>query len=154
LSKVTVAVQYQGNQVISAIAPITDSEPEIFTASSSGNNTLWIQNSDGTQNTLANPAAESSTMTLFVTGEGQTSPAGVDGQVTASGATITPLETVTVTVNGTAATVTSAAEAANQPTGVLQVSFTLPSTVTTNAAASIYVTVGNNGSLATTIAVE
>jgi uncharacterized protein (TIGR03437 family) len=154
LSQVPVKVFYQGKQMLSATAPVTDSEPEIFTAGSSAINSLWIANSDGSQNRQANAAAETSTITLFVTGEGQTSPSGVDGQVTVSGSEPKPLDNVSVFINGTAATVTSAAEADNLPAGILQISVTLPSSVTTNKAASIYVQIGNNTSLATTLAVQ
>jgi uncharacterized protein (TIGR03437 family) len=42
---------------------------------------LTLLNQDFTVNSAANPAALGSTVTLYATGLGQTSPAGVDGQV-------------------------------------------------------------------------
>ncbi len=84
-----VVVKQNGQTTATSSIPVAAVSPGIFTATSTGiNGGLPVLNADGTPNTPANAAAESSTITLFVTGEGQTSPGGIDGLV--SGASNTP----------------------------------------------------------------
>jgi uncharacterized protein (TIGR03437 family) len=135
--------------------PVSPVRPGIFTATSTGiNGGLPVLNTDGTANTPANAAAESSTIMLFVTGEGQTSPGGIDGLVNGASSTPVPLLPVTATVGGNAATVTSAAEAPGQVAGVLKVSVTLPAAVTTSSSVLVQVQVGTALSQQVSIAVQ
>jgi uncharacterized protein (TIGR03437 family) len=150
-----VVVAQSGQTTATASIPVAAVSPGIFTASSTGiNGGLPVLNADGTPNTPANAAKESSTITLFVTGEGQTSPGGIDGLVNGASNTPTPLLPVTVTVGGNAATVTSAAEAPGQVAGVLQVNVTLPAAVTTSSAVLVQVQVGTTLSQQINIAVQ
>jgi uncharacterized protein (TIGR03437 family) len=150
-----IVVTQNGQTTGIAAIPVTAVFPGIFTAASTGiNGGLAVLNADGTPNTTKNAAVESSTITLFVTGDGQTSPGGIDGLVSGASNTPTPLLPVTVTVGGNAATVTSAAEAPGQVAGVLKVSVTLPSTVTTSSSVLVQVQVGSVMSQQVSIAVQ
>jgi uncharacterized protein (TIGR03437 family) len=153
LSSATVAVQYNGVQLLSTTVAVTDAEPEIFTSGSSGIS-LPPLNDDGSINSQTNAAAEASTITFFVTGEGLLNPATPDGQVTVSGAAPVPVEGVSVLMNGATATVVSATEAVGLPAGVLVVSATIPTPITTTSAMSVVVTVGSHTSLPAYVAVQ
>ena len=152
-----IVVTFQGKTTATATVPYADSSsPGIFTANSTGiSNGLAVLNSDGSVNGPYNAAAPASMITLFVTGEGQTSPPGVDGLVSAAPNGPQPLLPVTVTIGGLAATVVSAAEAPGQVAGVLQVNVTLPSSITTQSnAVPVQVQVGAAVSPAIDIAVQ
>ncbi|MCG8650160.1 MAG: hypothetical protein MI861_10015, partial [Pirellulales bacterium] len=55
--------------------------PAIFTLDGSGRGQAAALNEDGTVNGPSNPAARGSVVAVFATGEGQTSPQGVDGRI-------------------------------------------------------------------------
>lgn len=154
-TQANIVVAFQGKTTASATVPVAAASPGIFTANSTGvSGGLAVLNADGTANSVSNPSAESAAITVFVTGEGQTSPAGVDGRVSGSSNTPQPQLTVTATAGGTAATVASAAEASGHVAGVLQVSVTLPSSVTKSNAVPIQITVGSAVSQIVNIAVK
>lgn len=154
-SVASIVVQLNGQTTGITSIPVAAVSPGIFTAASTGvNQGLPVLNADGSVNTPTNAAAESSTITLFVTGEGQTSPGGIDGLVNGASNTPTPLLPVTAMVNGTTATVVSAAEAPGQVAGVLQVNVTLPSSVTTSSAVLVQLQVGTTQSQQVSIAVQ
>ncbi len=83
-----------------AVAP---SAPGLFTAGSSGSGPLAALNADGTVNTADNPARAGDPVVLFGTGEGQTSPAGVDGLIMLAPAT--PLSQPAISVGGQTASI-------------------------------------------------
>src|SRR4051794_2358906 len=86
--------------------PVAPVAPSIFSADYTGSGQGAILNQDGiTVNSIANPAARGSIVAIFATGEGQTDPGGIDGQL-ANGATLPkPKLPVQVWVNGKAAEV-------------------------------------------------
>jgi uncharacterized protein (TIGR03437 family) len=93
-------------------------------------------------------------ISIYATGEGQTSPAGVTGSVTQSN-TKTPVLPVTVTIGGTAAVVQYAASPPGEIAGVLQVNAVVPQSVAPGSAVPITVSVGGIASQANvTIAVK
>jgi trimeric autotransporter adhesin len=150
-----VVVTQLGQTTGIASAPVAASAPGIFTAKSTGiSGGLAVLNADGTVNAPTNAAAEASTITLFVTGEGLTTPAGVDGLVNAAGNTTTPLLPVTVTIGGSTAVVVSSIEAPGQVAGVLQMKVTLPAAVTTSRSVPVQVQVGGVMSQQVPIAVQ
>ena len=158
-SQTKVAVTTQGSTVASGTVAVAASSPGIFKSMSSGLQSSGFQgspvlNADGSVNSGSNPAADSSTITLFVTGEGQTSPAGIDGLITQANAPPVPLLGISVNINGENANVVSATEAPGQVAGVLQVSVTLPSDVTANSSVPVYVYAGNTPSQIVNIAVQ
>ena len=111
----TIQVTYNSAQSNPMAVPVYASSTEV----------LAVLNQDFTVNSPSNPAAAGSTMTLYLTGAGQTNPASVDGEVYTNPL---PLPTGTVTVNdqGTSLPVTYAAAAYGLAAGILQVNFQAP----------------------------
>jgi uncharacterized protein (TIGR03437 family) len=107
------------NEVVLGVRP---SAPEIFAS----NGTAAILNQDGTVNGPNNPAHIGDTVAMFVSGVGQTTPAGVDGAIPqATGGT--PVLPVMVQLNLlTYANVTYVGNAPGLVSGVTQVNFQLP----------------------------
>ena len=130
-----------GNATTTPFAlPFATSAPGLFTADSSGVGPARAINADGIANNAAHPAIVGSKLTLYVTGEGQTSPPGVDGQP--AGATPPqPVLPVAVTIGGKSATVLSAGQIPGGPAGVMQVSVTVPAGLTGQQ--PVAVTLGN-----------
>jgi uncharacterized protein (TIGR03437 family) len=117
----------------------------IFTQNGSGTGPGAILNSNLSVNTPANPAPRGSTIVVYMTGEGQTSPQGVDGKVTTAPYPA-PLLPVSVTIGGVAASVTFIGEAPGLVSGVLQMNVVVPSTLTTTFAVPIVITFGGGTS--------
>jgi uncharacterized protein (TIGR03437 family) len=125
--------------------------PGIFTQSSSGSGAGTILNQDYTVNGPGNPAARGSSITIYMTGEGQTNPTGVDGWVTvantrgAGPVTPAPLLQVSALIGGVSALVEFAGEAPGVVSGVLQVNVQVPANAPTGDV-PIVVSVGASGS--------
>jgi uncharacterized protein (TIGR03437 family) len=149
------AVEYNG-VLSNTLAPrIEDAAPGIFTTD--GHQAAAL-NSDGSVNSAANPALAGSIVVLYVTGEGQTTPAGVDGEVVPANNLKKPLASVRVRVNGVdvpAADVVYAGSAPELVSGLMQINFKLPATAVANNATPVEVLVGAGQSpVGTTIAVR
>jgi uncharacterized protein (TIGR03437 family) len=134
--------------------------PSIFTATGTGTGQAAALNSDNSPNTASDPASAGSIVQVFMTGEGQTSPAGVTGGVTCSSGCATtnqipkPLLPVTALVGGQPATVAFSGEAPGLISGVMQVNVLIPAN-TASGAVSLAITVGTNTTkAAVTIAVK
>jgi uncharacterized protein (TIGR03437 family) len=154
-----VRVIFNGQTTGSETVPVAPSAPGIFTLDSSaytGSTFLGspVLNADGTVNTIYNLAAESSNITLFETGEGLTTPAGVGGLIATGPTFAVPQLPVTVTIGGVGATVVSAAAVQGEVAGVIQIVATLPASVTTSNSVPVTVQVGTVVSPTVTIAVK
>ena len=91
---------------------------------------------------------------IFATGEGQTSPAGITGQIIASD-TKQPLLPVAVSIGGVNALVFYSGSAPNAVSGLFQVDVVVPGSVTPGPSVPLVVTVGATQSQKTiTIAVK
>jgi uncharacterized protein (TIGR03437 family) len=126
----TVQVVVQSANVSTQPFPlaVAASSPGLFTTDSTGTGAVRALNADGASNSASRPALAGSTLTLFATGEGQTSPAGVDGRI--AGAVIPePVLPVRVTIGGKPAEVQSAG-AVTGAAGVMQVVVTVPAGIT------------------------
>ena len=97
-------------------------------------------------------------MVLFLTGEGPTTPAGVDGEIVAATNLKRPLARVGIRVDGQDVPAEDVAYAGSAPglvSGVMQINFRLPRSLTPNPIAAIEVAVGESRSPSgTTIAVQ
>jgi uncharacterized protein (TIGR03437 family) len=152
----TAAVQVAapGGSTAPASYPVAAAAPALFTAGSVGGGQAAVLNQDNSVNSATNPAARGSVIQIYATGEGQTSPAGVTGSVTAAPPP-TPLLPVSVTIGGVDAPVQFAGSAPGAVAGLLQVNALLPSNVPVSSQAPIVITVGNVASPAGTfIAVQ
>jgi uncharacterized protein (TIGR03437 family) len=105
------------------VAPAT---PGIFSADASGAGAGIILNQDNSVNSRDNPASPGSAITLWATGVGQLSPAGVDGSVVSDDSLPTPLLPVTATIGGNPAQVLYAGGAPRLVEGVFQINLLIP----------------------------
>lgn len=80
-STVEVTVTYQGQTSVPATIQVFAAAPGLFTEDGTGAGQAAAINQDGTINSVSNPAPIGSVISLYATGAWQTSPAGVDGQV-------------------------------------------------------------------------
>jgi uncharacterized protein (TIGR03437 family) len=115
-----------------ASAPLTvnvaATVPALFALGQSGSGPGAILNQNGTLNAAANPAVPGSTIVIYATGEGVTTPATLTGSVTpATGSSFpAPSATVSVTIGGIDARILYAGEAPGLIAGVLQVNAVVP----------------------------
>ena len=128
---------------------VVTTSPGLFTANSSGTGPGAILNSNNSVNAPSNPATRGDIVVVYMTGEGQTSPAGVTGKVTTVSSTPpltpAPLLPVSITVGGQGANYTFAGQAPTFVSGVMQLNVVLPTAIGTGEQ-EILVTIGGNQS--------
>jgi uncharacterized protein (TIGR03437 family) len=138
----TVEVTTPAGVIILRPFPIAPSDPGIFTvASNSFPKAAAALNQDNSPNSLINPAPRGSVIQIFGTGEGQTSPAGVTGSVTAD-VPKTPVLPVSVTIGGVDAPVMFAGSAPRSIAGLFQVNAVVPDGAPIGARVPIVLNVG------------
>jgi len=141
-----VTVTYQGLISAAFSVAIAPSAPDIFTYDSSGQGPAAAVNQDGvTVNTAATPAKIGDIISLYATGEGQTTPAGADGKP-ASVPYPQPNLAVTATVGGQNATVIYAGGAPGEVAGLMQVNVQIPAGIQTGNTVPVILRVGNASS--------
>jgi uncharacterized protein (TIGR03437 family) len=145
---------YQGQTSASLTVPVAASAPGLFTLGSTGQGQAAAVNQNESINTASTPAHIGSIISLFATGEGQTSPAGVDGKPAT-----TPLPTPNLPVNVTIGGVTVnglqyVGGAPGEVAGLLQINVPIPAGITAGNAVPVVIRVGGAPSQAgVTIAV-
>src|SRR5207253_3254183 len=97
----------------------------VFTLNSTGSGQAAAVNQDNSTNGPASPARLGSVVSLYVTGEGQTNPSGIDGKP-ASTPLPAPVLFVSATLAGQPATVTYAGGAPGLVAGAMQVNVQIP----------------------------
>ena len=141
-----VTVTYQGQASESVVVPVALSAPSLFTANQTGaGQAAAINAADGTVNTAANPVKAGGYISLFATGEGQTSPGGVDGRLAGTSPT-RPVLPVSVTVGGMLATVQYVGAAPGQVAGLMQVNVQIPAGVELGGYVPVVLQVGDRAS--------
>ena len=120
-----VVVSYQGQQFTASAVPVVSSAPGIFTSNATGSGAAAAVNQDNSINGPNSPARLGSVISLYVTGEGQTNPPGVDGKP-AKAPLPAPVLPVTATLAGQNAIVTYAGAAPGLVAGVMQVNVQIP----------------------------
>lgn len=120
---------------------VAGSAPGIFTADGKQ---VAALNPDGSYNSASNPAPRGSTVVMFATGEGQTNPSGVDGQV-ATSPYPKPVLPVSITIGGQPASLAYYGAAPGETAGVLQLNVVVPQNIDPGNAA-IVLTVGTASS--------
>jgi trimeric autotransporter adhesin len=126
-----VTVAYQGEVSASFTVPVTTSAPSLFTLNQTGaGQAAAINAMDGTANTAVNPVKIGGYISLYATGEGQTTPTG-------------PVLAVRVTVGGMPATVQYAGPAPGQAAGLMQVNIQIPSGVQPGGYVPVVLQVGD-----------
>lgn len=153
-SSTQIQVEYLGVMSAPVSVPVVASAPGLFTDDETGTGQSAALNQDGTRNSASNPAAAGSTITLFATGEGQTTPAGADGKI-ANTVPPKPQLAVSAQIGGMPATVISAGGGSGIVAGVLLINVQIPANVTPGPAVPAAVTIGTASSQAgVTIAVQ
>ncbi|MGP8244448.1 MAG: BACON domain-containing protein [Bryobacteraceae bacterium] len=155
-----VQVTYAGqtSNVYSLSASAT--APGIFTQNGQGSGPGAVINASGTVNGPSNPAAKGGIVSIYMTGEGQTSPAGVTGSVTAvttrNGAPFTPqpLFIPAVTIGGQPATIQFYGEAPGAVAGVMQVNVYIPTAAASGTDALVVSIGGNSSQSGVTVSVQ
>ncbi len=141
-NSVPVVVQYQGQTAATSTVSVAAAAPALFTVDSSGRGQVLAINQDGFANTATHGAQTATLITLFATGVGQTSPAGVDGQL--AGSTLpTPLLPVKVTIGGQAGTVLFAAGSPGSVAGIMQIVLQVPTGIQPGVGVPVSLQVGN-----------
>jgi uncharacterized protein (TIGR03437 family) len=153
----TAAIQiaYAGVESAVVTVPVAPAVPGIFTADSSGTGAIAALNQNGSLNSSTSPAAAGSIVTLYLTGAGQTTPAGVDGLVAADPSSL-PLPTLPVSarIGGLPATVYYAGNSVGIVSGAIQLNVMVPAGLSSGPQ-SVSVKVGSASSQAgVTIAVQ
>jgi uncharacterized protein (TIGR03437 family) len=127
-SSIQVVAQRSGATSAPLPGSMAPTAPGVFTVDASGAGQAPAINQDGSPNSTGNPATVGSIVSFFATGEGQTSPAGVDGKIGAAPLP-RPLAQVTVTIGGVPADVKYAGGIAGVIAGVMQVNAVVPAGV-------------------------
>jgi uncharacterized protein (TIGR03437 family) len=141
LQTVNVVVVYQGNASAPFPVPVAAATTAIFTNDASGQGQGAILNQDFTRNGPANPAPRGQYVFIYGTGEGVTTPPGVDGRISA-----TPLPSVkqncSASIGGQTATLNYCGEAPGATAGLVQVNALIPDSVTPGIAVPVTITIG------------
>jgi len=145
-TSVPVEVSYQGQLSAPFNVSFAPVSPGLFTANATGaGQAAAINVVDGTLNTAANPVKIGAYISLYATGEGQTSPNGIDGKLSPSMLPIpAPVQKVTATVGGIAATVAYAGAVPGVVAGLMQVNIQIPAS-STNATTGVITTLTPGG---------
>ena len=120
-TSVTIQAQYNGQSSNMYAAMVAAQEISLLAA----------VNADGTPNSAANPAAIGSVATIYLTGLGQTTPAGIDGGLNGSAA-ITARSAPALTINGQLLKPAYFGPAPGESSGVFQLNLVLPSPTYSN----------------------
>jgi uncharacterized protein (TIGR03437 family) len=127
--------------------PVASSSPGVFTVDATGTGQAAVVNEDGTVNSATNPARRGSIVSIYATGEGQTSPGGVTGSIAQSSGPH-PVQSVSVAIGGMDAAVHYAGAAPGQVAGLLQVNAAVPVLVAPGSAVPLTVRIGGVSSQA------
>jgi len=158
----TIMVEFTGVQSNPITFSVAGSAPGIYTLNSQGTGPGAIINQDGvTVNGPNTPEKRGNVIAIYMTGEGQTSPAGMDGAVIppVASALKSPVLPVTATIGGVqvtgSASIPYAGSAPGLISGVMQVNLIIPQNAPPGAAVPIVVTVGpNNSQSGVTVAIQ
>jgi len=139
-----VVVVYQGNPSAPSQIAISAVKPGIFTGNNSGSGQGAILNQDFSLNGPANPAPRGQYVLIYGTGEGPTTPPGVDGRLSnVSGA---PLPNVaaacSATIGGVATTLNYCGETPGFTAGLVQVNALVPESISPGGAIPVTITIG------------
>lgn len=140
-----VVVGWHGQTTAALSVPVASSVPGLFTWDSSGKGAAAAVNQDQSFNTTVSPAHIGDVIALFGTGEGQTSPGGLDGKL-GTAPLPQPSLPVTVTIGGQLAQVQYAGGVSGQVAGLMQINARIPSGILPGDAVPVLLQVGNASS--------
>jgi uncharacterized protein (TIGR03437 family) len=145
----SVRLEYQGVQSDATTYNVVAAVPGIFTLNQQGTGPGAILNQDGiTVNSANAPAAKLSVVSVYMTGEGQTNPGGVNGAIapnSLSGLKSPLLQPVSATVGGLTASVKYAGSAPGFVNGAMQVNVEIPANAPSGPGVPIVIMLGAPG---------
>ena len=156
-SQAQILVQYNGQTSSSFTASVASVSPALFTLSLSGTGqAAAINAADNSINSSTHPAKGGSYVSLYLTGLGQTSPAGQDGAVNGNnGAPLpAPLASVNVSIGGQATTANYIGAAPFSIAGFMQINALVPTGLAAGNAPVSVVVGGVSSQPGVTIAVS
>ena len=125
-----VTVNLVASTSVTLSLPVAQARPGLYSQDQTGTGQGAIFNEDGSLNGVSNPAHLGSIITLYGTGEGQTSPAGIDGLI-AGNVLPKPVLRPSVSIGGVnAPTIQYYGAVPNAPAGVFQINVIVPQTLT------------------------
>jgi len=138
---IQIAVQYQGQTTSAVTVPLLPAAPALFTVDGSGSGQARAVNLDGSTNDAAHPAPQGTYILLYSTGEGRTSPTGVDGSLDGVDPP-QPVLPVSVTIGGQEANIVYAGGVSGEVAGLMQIRAQVPSGITPGSAVPVRLQVG------------
>ncbi len=137
-----VRVEYFGLLSSPVDVRVGTASPGIFTVTQTGAGQGAILNQNNSVNAANNPADRGSVIAIYATGEGQTTPPGVDGGVNNGPTFPRPIGEVRVFIGGIEANVQYAGAAPTFVAGVMQVNAVVPQALAPGAAVPVVIRVG------------
>ncbi|HYP14553.1 MAG TPA: SBBP repeat-containing protein [Bryobacteraceae bacterium] len=134
-------VEYRGTRSNAVALAVADASPAFFTAAANGRGQGAFLNENLTYNSASNPADKGAQVVLFATGEGQTTPTGIDGKL-ATDPYPKPRLPVMVQIGGQTAEVLYVGATPGQVAGLLQINARIPMNAPSGAEVPITLTVG------------
>jgi len=125
---------------------VAQSNPAFFLAPGLSPTQVAGLNQDGSYNSPSNPERRGNVLVLFATGEGQTSPSGIDGALATSTPLPEPILPVSTTIGGMRANILYYGAAPGAIAGLMQINVQIPTTASAGEAIPVSLTVGNNSS--------
>ena len=141
-----VVVTAQGQISTAFKVTIAASGPSIFSLNQTGAGQAAAVNGDGSLNDAVHPVKTGGYISLYATGEGQTSPPGVDGKLLLAQPYPKPILPVKVTVGGLPASFTYAGAAPTAVAGLMQIVVQIPAGVEPGGYVPVVLQVGNAAS--------
>jgi uncharacterized protein (TIGR03437 family) len=150
-----VQLEYLGVFTTPVTLPVVATAPGIFTLSADGQGQGAILNvADESVNSARNPVSRGDWISIFATGAGATTPAGVDGLI-APGPSYPPGAKVSVRIGNLPCTLNYAGGAPGLVSGVVQINAQVPAGVTAGSSVPVLVAIGNaNSQAGVTVAVK
>lgn len=139
----SMSIRYNGQTSDTILLQVEASSPGIFSSNGSGAGQAAAVNADGSINDAAHPVPIGSYLSLYVTGEGQTSSAGRDGILApVTSPAPKPLLPITVKIGGLPANVLYAGGAPGLIAGLMQVVLQIPELVQPGGYVPVELSVG------------
>ncbi len=133
--------EYRGVKSAPLTLAVADAIPGIFMTGTGASARPAVFHADWSLNSPSNPVAKGQAVIFYLTGEGQTQPAGADGKL-ALAAYPQPLLPVTVAIGGLSARVDYAGAAPSYVAGLMQVNAFVPDAAPSGAAVPVVIKVG------------
>jgi uncharacterized protein (TIGR03118 family) len=124
-SSASVVLTTGGQTTAAFTVPVRAVSPGIFTINFTGSGQAVALNADGTVNSSTNPAVRGTSVTIFATGEGVTTPASADGMTETANTTV-PVAPVSILFDTTTGMVSADSTVPKDVAGVLEVKATIP----------------------------